>query len=189
MRKKAILVLVAALLLGLATAAPASAFGVKLVKPVVQTAYLYPLDSSWSEYTGNGWRYDNHDPGTPIPSAYRIALTFQWYERYRETVEMVPLWYTGSATITGPGGVVFTLSEVQFLNGWTEEFHYGVPVPAWNRQWEIPVGTLAPGRYRLTYRERITTAFESWGIDENNEWYSITVEPGTWTSRSTFTVQ
>ena len=66
---------------------------------------------------------------------------------------------------------------------------WGLPVPASNGEWTVPVGKLVAGVYGLTCRVRVTTAFGSWSLDENNEWYSVLLEPCKATFRSTFTVQ
>ena len=188
-----VLVLCLAAVAMLAIAASPAAAGAggepQVATPVV--AYFHIEDGNWWS-GGYGWYGStNYEPGTPIPAQDFITLYEAVEIPDRSVVEQFPQIILLSLTVKGPNGdVVVKTTEAESAKYWGtikwDPFGTMSPLPAWGRHWQVPVGYLRPGTYRVTYFRCLTTTMEFTAPDTGE---LIVIEPFRDCIKLSFTVQ
>lgn len=195
MRREAwvVLVLCLAALTMLAVAASPSAAGAG-GEPQVGTpevAYFHIFDGNWWS-GGYGWYGSTtYEPGTPIPAQDFIMLYEAIEIPDRSLVEQLPQDYLISLTVKGAnGGVVLQTTEEQSAGYWGtvkwDPFGSFIGIATWGRHWQVPLGYLPPGTYRVTDQERLTRTVE---FTDPTTGGLVVQPPFRVTYRTSFTVQ
>ena len=148
-----------------ASPAAAGAGGEVRVAATPGVAYVHTEDGNWWS-GGYGWYGStNYDPGTPIPAQDFIMMYEAVENPDRSLVEQFPQIILPSLTVKAANGyVVVETTQEQSAQFWGpvkwDPFGCFAPFPMWGRHWQVPLGYLPPGTYRVTSLARLTTTME-----------------------------
>jgi hypothetical protein len=192
MRHRVLFVLVLCLAAVAMLGIGASAAAADSVWPGVGTAHIahvVPIDGQW--WTGGGGWGDGtaYPAGTPIPAEDSVVIYADAVMPVRADAEAMPQNLLLSLTVTAPDGdIVVATTEAQSLKYWLPVKWYPA-ANGWWRGWEVFVGQLPAGTYKVTFvlHQPETGMMYDW--DDDGNVVLTVVKAFKKTFRSSFTVQ
>jgi hypothetical protein len=130
-------------------------------------AHVWPTDGHWWS-GGAGWGndYAAYAPGTPIPAQYSVSMFGEAVMPVRSDVEGIAQDLLLSLTVKDPDGdVIVKVTEAQSAQYWTDIKWW--PAAGWWRGWEVQVGQLPAGTYRVTFVMHQPDTVVVWDYDDN----------------------
>ncbi len=154
MKRKIVLATVLCLALAAMLGVGASAAAADPFWPGVSTAHLahvWPTDGHWW-MGGAGWGDATDYPsGTPIPARDSVVIYVAGVWPVRADAEAMSQALLLSVTVTAPDGrVVVTTTEAESPRHWLPVKWYPA-ANGWWRGWEVYVGQLPAGTYRVAF--------------------------------------
>jgi len=192
MRRKIVLATVLCLAVAAIVGIGASAAPADPVWPGVSTAHIahvYPDDGHWWS-GGAGWGDGTVYPaGTPIPAEKSIVFYQSAVLPVKADAEGISQGLLLSLKVTAPdGSVVVATTEAQSPQFWLR-IQWWPAANGWWRGWEVYVGQLPAGTYKVTcVAHQLETVVISL-YDENGNLVPTVMKAFKKTFRSSFTVQ
>lgn len=164
--RRFLLILVLVLVVTAVVAGPASAW----YAPKAHTAYVTIfLKTGWDEWAGPSDPLNMISHTGAIPHGWKVVMKMSWADS--ETgARLAPLLFDRTLAFSKVKGSwsLKVLKPQKAVRFWSPAYEYDAATRpgVWARDWWVPLGRLAKGRYKGWVREQVVSEFPMW-LDDN----------------------